>query len=163
MLAAAATPKLSSSDFEKVETAAIRVAEAVRFARRESMRTGQAWGITVDRNSQTVQVRRFDTSVDPASPLETFYHPVRRQPVDFDFDTLAPTRGVRVLNSGDPFHFRGFGTSQTLLFDARGTPVWTNNAGAATYALRSGRIRLGQGGVERTVAVAPYVGRVTIQ
>ena len=163
LLAAVAAPGLRSADPAKLDFAATQVAEAIRYARSEAMRTGQVHGVTIDQTSQQVIARTIDLSTDPVSGLETVHHPVTRQPIDFDFDIERATLGVQITNAQDVFDFAGSGRQQTVLFDVNGVPVWIDAAGPTTFNLTTGRVELSLGNVQRTVAVAPYTGRVTIQ
>lgn len=161
MLAVVAAPALRSSDPQKLDLAATKVAEAIRLARGESMRTGEFYGVTISQVSQQVRVRRYDVTADPVNPLETYYHPVDKQLLDFDFDTLATTRGVRITNTQDVFDYAGNGRRRTILFDSQGTPIWITG-GSQTWALTEGTVELGLESYQQDVQVAPFTGRVTI-
>lgn len=163
VLAAVVTPGLRSGDPEKVELAAAYVAEAIRLARSESMRTGDVYGVTISQATQRVRVRRYDSTADPVDPLETLYHPVSKQLLDFDFDTLAGTAGARITNTQDIFNYSGLGRRRTVLFDLQGMPIWIVGSGPTTWAMSNGAVDLALDGYQRTVVVAPYTGRVTVQ
>ena len=163
LLAVVATPAIRSGDPAKLDLAATQVAEAIRLARSESMRTGDAYGITISHVSQRVRVRRYDLSEDPAEPKETMYHPVNKQPLDFDFDTQQVTQGVRITNTQDVFSYSGTGKRRTVLFDRYGQPTWVMDEGAKTHRLTQAVVELTLNGVTRNVQLAPVSGRVTIQ
>lgn len=163
ILAAVVTPGVRSGDPEKLELAAAYVAEAIRLARSEAMRTGEVHGITISQATQQVRVRRYDITQDPVDPLETIYHPVSKQLLDFDFDTLAGTSGARIANTQDVFDYSGLGRRRTVLFDQQGVPMWIVGSGPTTWAMTTGTIDLSLDGLQTNVAVAPYTGRVTIQ
>lgn len=163
IIAAAAVPKFSASDLYKLDLAATRVAEAIRFARSESMRTGLVHGVTISQTSQQVTVSEYDLTSDPVSPTVTLRHPLTKQLYDFDFDNDPTTLGVLISNGTDVFDYTGLGLRKTLLFNANGVPVWVEAAGPTTYNLTTGTVELSTGGVQRDVQVAPYTGRVTIQ
>lgn len=163
IIAAAAVPRFSASDSQKLELAATQVAEAIRFARSESMRTGNVHGVTVDQGTQRVRVREYDLSTDPVSGTVTLRHPLSKQPYDFDFDTEVTTMGVQVSNTQDVFDFVGAGRRGSVLFDANGVPMWIVAAGPTTHNLNTGIVELSMGGVQRNVQLAPFTGRVTIQ
>jgi len=162
-LAVVAVPQLRSTDPYKLDLAATRLAEAIRLARSQSMRSGDVYGVTIDHVTQRVQVQRYDTTTDPVSAVETLYHPVDRQLLDFDFDTLAMTSGVQITNSEDIFDYSGTGRRRTVLFDNQGTPIWILASGPTTHALAAGIVELSLDGQQQTVEIAPYTGRVTIQ
>jgi type II secretion system protein H len=163
VIAAVVTPGLRSGDPEKLELAATYVAEAIRIARSEAMRTGQVYGVTISQATQQVQVRRYDITADPVDPLETLYHPVSKQPLDFDFDTLAATSGARITNAQDVFDYAGLGRRRTVLFDAQGVPMWIVGSGPTTWAMTGGDVGLTLDNHKKIVSLAPYTGRVTIQ
>lgn len=163
LLAAVAAPGLRSADPAKLDLAATRVAEAIRYARSESMRTGLVHGVTIRHNNQQVLVRSYDLTTDPVSAIDTLHHPVTRQPLDFDFDIERPTQGVQITNSQNIFDYAGLGRRRTVLFNADGVPMWIVTSGPDTYNLATGIIELSLGNLQRTVNVAPYTGRVTIQ
>lgn len=163
VVAAVVTPGLRSADPQKADLAATYVAEAIRFARSESMRTGEVYGVTISQDSQQVRVRRYDITADPVKPLETLYHPVDKQLLDFDFDTLSSTAGARISNTQDVFNYSGLGRRRTVLFDLQGTPIWIVGSGPKTWALTTGSVELSLDGYQTSVQVAPYTGRVTIQ
>ena len=162
IIATVAIPQLSSTDPAKLDLAATKVAEAIRIARSESMRTGNVYGVTVSQVSQRVRVRRYDLSTDPVSGAETLYHPVDKQLLDFDFDEYAPTAGVRITNTQDVFNYSGTGRRRTVLFDAQGVPMWIVASGPSTHAMNTSAVEISLGSQQQTVEVAAYTGRVTI-
>jgi type II secretion system protein H len=163
VLAAVVTPGLRSGDPEKLALAAVYVAEAMRIARSEAMRTGQVYGVTISQATQRVQVRRYDITQDPVDPLETLYHPFSRQLLDFDLDTRAEVSGTQIANTQDVFGYGSLGRRQTVLFDAQGLPIWIVGSGPTTWAMTDGDVSLTLDGLNTTVSLAPYVGRVTVQ
>ncbi|MGI9341408.1 MAG: pilus assembly FimT family protein [Gammaproteobacteria bacterium] len=163
VLAAVVTPGIRSGDPEKLELAAVHVAEAIRLARSEAMRTGEVYGITISQATQQVRVRRYDITADPVDPLETMYHPVSKQLLDFDFDTLAVTSGARIMNAQDVFGYSTLGRRRTVLFSAQGVPMWIVGSGPTTWALTDGDIGLALDSHKKIVSLAPYTGRVTIR
>ncbi len=162
IIAAASVPRFSASDSYKLDLAATRVAEAIRFARSESMRTGRVHGITISQTTQRVRVREYDVSTDPVSPTVTARHPLSKQPYDFDFDEEPTTLGVLITNTQDVFDYNGLGRRRTVLFDVNGVPMWMVASGPATYNLSLGAVALSMGAAQRNVGVAPYTGRVSI-
>lgn len=162
VVAVAAIPDLRSADPYMLELAAEEVAEAIRFARSESVRTGEIHGIQISQNTQRVVVYKADLTTSPVSMGSILYHPVARQPFDFDLDNRALTGGVRIINTQDPFLY-ATGRRKNLLFDASGVPIWIVNATSSTYILEDGTVQLGYGKGTRTVQVARITGRVTVQ
>ena len=163
LLAVVAVPALRSNDPQKLDLAATKVAEAIRIARSESIRTGNVHGITISQTSQRVRVRRYDLSTDPVSAVETLYHPVDKQLLDFDFDTFAPTQGVRITNTQDIFSYSGTGRRRTVLFNNQGVPMWIVASGPTTSAMETSKVQLSLGSQQRAVEIGAYTGRVVVQ
>jgi hypothetical protein len=162
VVAVAAIPDLRSGDPIRLDLAAEEVAEAIRFARSESMRTGEIHGVQISQNTQRVVVYKADLSTSPVGKASILYHPVARQPFDYDLDNRPLTDGVRIINTQDPFLY-ATGRRKNLLFDASGVPIWIVNATSSTYVLEDGVVQLGYGRGGRSVRVAPITGRVTVQ
>ena len=124
IIAAVAIPSMSPETDRRLDLAAEQVASAIRFARSEAIRTGEGHGITVSQVTQTVTVKKYDISVAPISTLGTLTHPTAKQPYDFNVNTNSATEGVAISNSSDVFDYGSEGRRRSLLFDARGTPIW---------------------------------------
>jgi hypothetical protein len=127
------------------------------------MRTGDVYGITISQATQQVQVRRYDITADPVNPLETMYHPVSKQLLDFDFDVLSSTSGARISNTQDVFGYSSLGRRRTVLFNDQGVPMWIVGSGPTTWAMTDGDIGLTLEDHKKIVSLAPYTGRVTVQ
>jgi Tfp pilus assembly protein FimT len=162
VVAAAAIPGLRSGDGKRLDLAAEQVAQAIRYARSEALRSGQMHGIEISQNTQRVVVYRADLSTDPVGMAAILTHPVDKKPYDFDLNTAALVSGVRITNALDPFKY-ATGRRMNLLFSATGAPVWTVISSHTTYPLQDGMVQLDYGNQRRTVRVTPYTGRVTIQ
>lgn len=162
VLAAVALPGLSPAEDEKLDLAAAHVAEAIRHARAEALRTGEAHGLTISQTTQQVTVERYDLTTDPISAVATLIHPIDKQPYDFNINTTPATAGVSISNSQDVFDYTGLGRRRSLVFDTNGTPLWVDT-GPATYLLKDGSVELSYGNGQRLVGVAAITGRVTVQ
>ena len=162
VVAVAAIPDLRSGDDYRLELVAQEIAQAIRFARSESVRTGEVHGIQISENTQRVVVYKADMATSPVGMALILYHPVARQPFDFDLDTHPLAKGVRITNTQSPFRY-GNGRLKNLLFTASGIPYWIVNSSGTTYPLLDGTVQLGYGNGSRTVTVAPITGRVTVQ
>jgi len=161
-LASIAIPDFSASRAERLDIAASRVAEAIRYARAEALRTGEVHGVTVSQATQRATVMKWDLTSNPASALYTLTDPFSKQPHDFPVDTSA-TAGVSIANTLDAFDYTGLGRRPSLMFDAGGTPLWIVTSGPSTYLLADGEVLLRLGNYERRVRVAAFSGRVTVQ
>lgn len=162
IIAAIAVPAFSNSD-GRLELAAAEVADAIRFARSETLRTGEAHGLTVSHITQQITVKKYDLSTAPISTLYTLTHPINKQPYDFNVSTKSTTRGVTISNIHDVFNYAGLGSRRSLVFDANGTPKWIVGSGPTTHLLSDGNIELSYGSQKRVVSLAPITGRVTVQ
>lgn len=163
LLAVVATPALRSSDPAKLDLAATRLAEALRFARSEAMRTGQVHSVQVRHNDEAFAAEKTDLSAEPAGAEFILRHPVTKQLYELDLDTWPPVAGVLIINPLKAFHYQGLGRRQRLMFDAQGLPIYIKPIAGETYHLTAGEIRLRVGDRQVGVTVEPYTGRVTIQ
>ncbi|MGI9234038.1 MAG: pilus assembly FimT family protein [Woeseiaceae bacterium] len=163
IIAAIAVPSMSSNSNAKLRLAAENVANAIRFARSEALRTGDGHGLTISQVTQEVTVKKYDLTTAPISELYTLTHPIDKQPYDFNVNTRATTQGVTISNTQDVFNYTGLGGRRSLIFDANGTPKWIVGSGPTTYLLSDGNIELSYGNQQRVVSVAPITGRVTVQ
>ena len=162
-IAAIAVPDFSSTSDAKLRLAAEEVAGAIRYARSESLRTGEAYGLTISQETQTVTVDRYDLTTAPISTLETLMHPIDKQPYDFNVSTRSTTQGVTISNSLDVFNYTGLGRRRSLIFDASGSPKWIVGSGPTHHLLADGTVELSLGSEQINVSVAPITGRVTVQ
>jgi type II secretion system protein H len=162
IVAVAAIPDLRSGDDSRLELAAQEIAQAIRFARSEAMRTGEVHGIQISQTTQRTVVYKADMTASPVGMASILYHPVAHQPFDFDLDTRPLTKGVRIINTQSPFLY-STGRRKNLLFDASGHPYWIVNSSGSTYPLLDGMVQLGYGNGSRSVGIAPITGRVMVR
>jgi len=161
VVAAAVIGTYGSVDAEQtLDVAAAEVAAAFRFARSESIRSGEPHGVAASVSTQRVRVYRLDESASP--PLQDFSirHPVDKQLYHLDFSShplLAPVKMTIVA-----FWWSGSIVPTTSLgFDPSGTPKYDD--GVSVRMLSSASITLAAAGRTRLVSVAPMTGRVTVQ
>jgi len=164
VLAAVALPGSNPPEYEKLELAAARVAEALRFARTESIRTGQVHAVEVMLDTEQVIVSTADMTQDspypagiPTDPLSILYDPVALQRYEFNL-SQGSTRGVDVLSQ--PFTY-AIGDRRAVLFDAQGTPF--HKGMGALNRLDDGAVELALGANRIDVRLDPLTGRVTIE
>ena len=155
-------PDDSPAAVEKLNLAAEQIADAVRFARDESIRTGDVHGIEVDQTNQRITVYKADLTSSPLGQLAVLYHPVRRQLYQFVLADRPGLNGIQISNTQDPFSFTGEGRRKDLVFDSQGTPVWIVTVSNDTYQLGDGVVELSVGDSQHTVSVQPITGRVTV-
>jgi len=163
IMAAAVVPAFFSTSPYKLELVAEEIANALRFARNQSILSGQHYGATISQITQTITVKKWDISTDPASTESIPYHPVSKKAFVFDADGMSLARGVSITNSNDVFLFDVAGRRRSVIFDPNGTPVWIAEAGGSIYRLVEGSIMLGDGDNQRTVQLAAITGRVVVQ
>jgi len=163
VIAAIAVPAFSSGSDQRLQLAAKEVASAIRYARSESIRTGEAHGLTISQATQKVTVNKYDLSTAPISVLYTLTHPINKQPYDFNVNTGSTTKGVTIGNTQDVFNFTGLGGRRSVIFDANGTPKWIVGSGPTTYLLSDASVELSYGNQQSTVSLTPITGRVIVQ
>lgn len=155
IIAAIVLPNLSTTAPLKLDAAARQVAEAVRFARAEAIRTKIPHGINIDVTNDRLRVY----SLPVATPVYDVYHPLDKQLYDIQLNTDPIVAGVNLVSAS--FSFVGsFSSSIYLGFNAEGNPKYTSGS---DYMLTSGTITLSYQGQQRLIAIAPVTGRVTIQ
>ena len=160
--ASVAIPDISTTDPDRLDLAAEEIAQAIRFARSESLRTGEIHGVQISQSTQRVVAYKANLSSTPVSIGSVLYHPVSKQKLDFVAGAGSMTDGIKISNAQDPFLY-GMGRRNNLLFDKTGVPIWIVNSTGSTYVLQDGTVQLSDGGENRSVRVAQITGRVTVQ
>ena len=157
LVAVAAVPSFSSADDRKLELAATEVADAVRYARSEALRTGKLYGFRVQTGANRIQVFRADTGTTPPTPVYDVYHPVSKRLYDLDLGERPMLSGVTISSSAPVW--RGTCNAPTfVLFAATGTAQCSD---PTTVLLEQGTISLTLQGTLRDVVVDGVSGRVT--
>ena len=158
LIAAIAAPGFSSSADKRLDLAAEEFATAMRFARSESIRTGEPYGFTEQSGAKRIRVFRLDTGTSPATLIYDVYHPVHKQLYDIEVD-LRPLAAADSLTR--TVNYRGTcNTPGTIYFDPNSTP-WC--ADPVTVLLDDFELDLGLGASHRVVTVDRITGRVTVQ
>ncbi len=163
IMAAVVIPDSSPTSQQKLDLAANQIAQALRFAHSEALRTGEHYGVTISQVTQNITVQKWDMTTDPVSTELVPYHPVNKQSFVFDADTMSLAPGVSIINTSDIFNYITVGPRRSLIFDPQGVPVWVLGLDDSVYRLLDGVIQLSDGRAQRDVAVAPLTGRVTVQ
>jgi len=156
IIAGVALPDLGSgSDGRKLDLAAKEVAEAIRFARAEAIRTSMDHGVIFDENNETVKVY----SLPAGTPKYDVYHPIDKKLYSLDLNTAPLTAGVDLLSYSIDF---GSGPGSGYLgFNSNGNPKFSFFG--TDYMLKSAAITLSNAGQTRIINVSPMTGRVTVQ
>ena len=156
-------PDSGPSNQQKLDLVAQQIAQALRFAHSEALRTGEHHGVTISQLTQTITVIKWDMTTDPVSTELIPYHPINKQGFVFDADTMSLAPGVSIINSSDIFNYITIGRRRSLIFDPQGVPVWVRGSDDSIYRLLDAVIQLGAGQDQRDITVAPLTGRVTVQ
>jgi len=163
IMAAVVIPDSSPGKQRKLELAANQIAQALRFAQGEALRTGQHHGVTISQVTQRITVIKWDITTDPVSTELVPYHPVSKQSFEFDAAGLILSRGISISNASDIFLYDGIGRRRSLIFDPMGIPVWVRGSDGSVFRLTNGVVELSDGNSLIEVAVAPLTGRISIQ
>jgi type II secretion system protein H len=158
VIAAIAVPGTSASSDKRLDLAAQEFATAMRFARSESIRTGDPYGFRQQSSAKRIRVFRLDAGTSPATLIYDVYHPVAKQLYDIDLN-------VESLAAADSLNrtavFRGACNQEgNIYFDSNGTP-WCADPG--TTLVMSFEVDLVSGLSSRTVTLDGITGRVTVQ
>lgn len=158
VIAAIAVPATSSSTDSKLDLAVSEFAAAMRFARSESMRTGEPHGFRQQSTAKRIRVFRLDTGTSPATLIYDIYHPIDKQLYDHELDLKSLAAAESVDRSTI---FRGTcNKSGNVYFDANGT-AWCADPG--TVLLDKFELRFYLGSSQRLVTLDGITGRVTVE
>lgn len=143
----------------RLDLGAERVAQALRFARTEAVRTQSYFRVTGS-TSGRITVHALNASQTPPQTQQLARHPVTRQPIDFNLIDEALTQGV--VPTGVSFDFEVIGSRSVVDFGPSGMPKYVDSGGTHR-ALTAGTVTLEFGGRQRLVLLDAQTGRVTIQ
>ncbi len=158
VIAAVAVPASSSGSDKRLQLAAEEFAAAMRFARTESIRTGEPHGFRQQSSAKRIRVFRLDQSTSPATLVYDVYHPVDKQLYDFELD-LHPLAAADTLTRS-PNYYGTCNITGNIYFDANGT---ARCADPDTVLLEKFELRFDLGTQQRTVTVDGITGRVTVE
>jgi prepilin-type N-terminal cleavage/methylation domain-containing protein len=157
VLAAVALPSMRPAESERLDQAGAWVAESVRFARAEAMRTGAPVHLEINKDTDRVRVTVADLTGPSAAPGPDLLDPISKQPYDFVLSDRPGTGSVDI--TAQPFDYPSGGKMDAVVFDARGLPFI--KSGGVFKRLTLGEIKIELGDLERNVYLAPVTGRVT--
>ena len=158
VIAAIAVPAFSSSDEKELQQVAEEFAAAIRFARTESIRTGEPHGFRLQLTVDRIRVFRADTTVSPWTWIWDVYHPIDKDLYDYRFPAeLASSENpvARISDYRDTCDRLG-----AVYFDANGTP-WCLDP--ETALLETYRLDFDTGASQASVQLDGITGRVTVQ
>ena len=158
LIAMVAMPSSSSGDAATLDLATAEVADAIRFAREESRHTGFIHGVSIDLENNRVRVFRLDEAPDPNLLVFDVYQPISKQLYTIQL-AASPYGGVE-LNRINVSKKGTCSNPENIAFDSSGVvrcvdPVATR--------LSQVSIELELGGLELTISIDEYTGRVSIQ
>lgn len=158
--AAVALPAAQPVAEARADAAAAEVALALRFARDNALRTGQARLFDCDQARNTIKISGITTGLLASSAAATLAHPASGAPYALALNAAPAGNNMALVSCS--FTFTDLSSAATLAFDATGTPQrGIGSALVRAQALRSGTVVLGAGNVRRTIAV-DVTGRITI-
>jgi len=158
IVALAAIPFLTTAGPQRLDAAVQACADAIRFARSESLRTGTPYGFSVSTVEQRIRLYRADTGTSPPTPVYDVYHPVTKQLYTVDLKS-QPYRAVALISSDSSYQGSCTTTGETL-FDDRGRP-YCRDPYPVFY--RKGSLTFRLAGQSRVLTLDGVTGRVTVR
>jgi len=156
--AAVAMPMLSSSNPHSLQAATHAIANAMRYARQESIRTGAPHVFGINLNLKRIRVYRADTSVSPWTGIWDVYDPLTKRIYEIYLDT--PAYGS-IDSATSNLSYQGpCQAALRVAFDAGGTPVCFRSE---TTPLLEYQITLSIGAFSQQVTLSGVTGRVSIE
>ncbi len=158
VVATVAVPDITTTGVSQLDLAASKIANAMRFARSESMRESRPRAFDQQTSQQRIRVFSPDTNASPWSPVYDVYHPLSKQLYDIDIKNHSFAAADSMSHSTV---YRGTcNTPERVYFDVNGTPWCTD---PETVLLDQFVITLTAGLHTRTVTLHGITGRVTVQ
>ena len=161
VFAVIAFPLYSSSSKYEVDMAAQEVSAAIQFTRSEALRTGDVYGIDINRATNQLTIYKADLSANPVAQEFIVYHPINKNLYNYKLSDDFKFSNIEISNTNDPFLFSDSIRRSTLLFTAQGVPVWIDTNSGAIHQLQSGIVSINSKSHSINVNVTPYSGRVT--
>lgn len=156
--ASVAIPHISTVDPDGLDIAAEEIAQAMRYARSEAIRTGEPRGFRQSTSNRRIRVFRPDTTTSPWTLNYDVYHPVSKKLYDIELDA-HPFAAVSSISHNTVY--RGTcNTTENVYFDEGGVP---RCADPETVLLDQFDVTLTLDGHSRTVTLHGVTGRVTVQ
>ena len=158
IVAAIVVPAATSTRPKKeLQLVAEEFASAMRFARSESIRTGEPHGFRFLTNQYRIRVFSADTSGAPWTWVWDVYHPVTKQLYDYTFP--ADLTGTATPVTHTPVYRSTCDRTGVVYFDENGTP-WCLEP--ETALLDSYRLDITTADGQITVDLDGITGRVTV-
>ena len=158
IIAVVMIPNFSSSDATRLDAAAQLYAEAMRYARSESMRGGKLYAFRQRNTIRFIVVKSVDQSTTPWSLVKDVYHPVSKKIYKIELDDIPGMDGV---TSKRNTLYRGTcNILRKVYFDHQGRAFCTD---PETVPLISFEVIFTLNGQTRSVILQGNSGRVSIQ
>ena len=158
IVAVVAVPFLSPANEKKLRLAAEQTANAMRYARAESIRLRQPHGVYLQSGEKRLRVFRADFSTSPPTPIYDSYHPVSKQPYDIDFDTSSLAEVTTITL--DSNYKTACSNAGQFYFDSDGAP-WCR--APETSLLRSLVATFEHNAMQYRIVLDGITGRVSVQ
>lgn len=150
-------PALTPSQPYKLDLVANQIAESIRYAQGEALRTQTPYGVEIDTTANRFRVFRDTSGLTPPTPVFDVYHPITKQFYDLNLEGSSATSGIQIVAA--PIWLGACTQPGRLGFDAHGTPrcgdPWN-------IGLQTSTLTLTYQGHTRTIAIDGVVGRVTV-
>jgi prepilin-type N-terminal cleavage/methylation domain-containing protein len=163
MFAVIAFPSFSSSGKYQLDLASQELSAGIRFARNEALRTGEVYGIDINRSTTQFTIYKADLSVNPVGQEFLVYHPINKNLYTYNLKNDFNLQNISIANATEPFLFTDSVRRKSLLFTANGIPVWIDSNSGEMYQLQSGNIQLAYSAHNQNISVEPFSGRVLKQ
>lgn len=155
VVAAITIPTSAARSDLRLARAGQEVADALNFARTETLRTGVPHGVRVQ-GGRRITVFQLDRSKSPPTEGYNVYHPVDKSRYDVDLFSNPYTQGTTATGY---FLFQRAGTAdQAASFDTHGEAMRGDDA----RPLATGGVLLANDSSALAVTVAPLSGRTTV-
>lgn len=151
-------PDISTTDPGKLDIAAQEIAQAIRHARSEAIRTGQPRGFYLQSAAGRIRVFSPDTGTHPWTLNYDVYHPVSKQLYDVNLGTHTFAEVDSLLGSRS--YYGTCNSPDSIYFDSNGIP---RCADPETVLLKHYQVTLALGNHARIVTLDSITGRVSIQ
>ncbi len=150
-----AIPTFSSAEAKYLDIAANDLAQAIRFARSEAIRTNVPHGINLD--SSDTRLRLYSYS---GTASYTVYHPIDSQLYEINYESLR--NPVSVASKAIKFQDLSINFQSNISF-AAGSGVPGSSSAGSSKVLEYADFVLEYGVHQRTVSLSAMGGRVTVQ
>ena len=154
---AVAMPMLSSNDPHALNVASQATADAIRFARDESMRTARVHGVDITPAEKRIRVFRADTSSEPWVPIYDVRDPVSKQLYDLTLNEV-PFAQIDTVSVSASFRATCNQVNR-IVFDRWAVPRCSDPAGTPLVKYL---LSLQQGSQVQHVTLLGFSGRLSV-